>query len=315
MKSTLKNLTKHNMFITVVILICLTVILSISSEYFLTGDNLLNVMNQSAVNGILALGLTFLLIAGSFDLSVGAVMGLSGVILGKALGLGFIPALLLAILTGVIVGIVNGLFITELRINPFIATLASQGICQGLALVISGASSQTGLPPQIQFLGKGKLFGVIPMPVAILIVLTAISWYVLKYTQFGRGIHYAGGNAEAARLSGINVKKMKLCAHIISSVAGAVAGIVLGARLNLLSAGQGTGYEMDAVSSAVIGGVGMGGGVGNPWGTLIGAIILGVIRNGLNLLNVNANWQKAVVGLILVVAVAVDINSKKRKLG
>ncbi len=281
--------------------------LSIASPHFLTGSNLANVLLQSSINAILALGVTFVIISGGIDLSLGSVLALSGVVMGVILkNSGNIPiAIIAALLIGVLCGFTNGIFITRLNLPPFIATLGMMSIARGLALVITQGYPISGLPEPIRFIGGGKILG-ISTPVVIVAVMFIISHIILTQTKLGRYDYAIGGNEEAAKLSGVNVKKYKVIFYSIAGFFSGVAGIVLAARVNSALAIAGMGYELDAIAAAVIGGVSQAGGEGTVAGTILGAIVMGVLRNGLNLLDVSTYWQQVVIGIVLVGAVSLD---------
>ena len=280
--------------------------LSIASPHFLTGSNLANVLLQSSINAILALGVTFVIISGGIDLSLGSVLALSGVVMGVILkNLKHTDYYIAALLIGVLCGFTNGIFITRLNLPPFIATLGMMSISRGLALVITQGYPISGLPEPIRFIGGGKILG-ISTPVVIVAVMFIISHIILTQTKLGRYDYAIGGNEEAAKLSGVNVKKYKVILYSIAGFFSGVAGIVLAARVNSALAIAGMGYELDAIAAAVIGGVSQAGGEGTVAGTILGAIVMGVLRNGLNLLDVSTYWQQVVIGIVLVGAVSLD---------
>jgi len=288
-------------------LLAMCAFLSISSPYFLTLSNMANILLQSSINAILALGVTFVIITGGIDLSLGSVLALSGVVMGVAIqnNITIFIAIILGLLVGALCGFINGLFITRLNLPPFIATLGMMSIARGLALVITEGYPISGLPESIRFIGSGKIYG-IPMPVMVVIILFFVSHIVLTKTKLGRYTYAIGGNEEATKLSGVNTKKYKTILYTITGIFSGIAGIVLAARVNSALAIAGMGYELDAIAAAVIGGVSQSGGEGTVAGTILGAIVMGVLRNGLNLLDVSTYWQQVVIGLVLVIAVSFD---------
>lgn len=288
-------------------LLVMCAFLSITSPYFLTLSNMANILLQSSINAILALGVTFVIITGGIDLSLGSVLALSGVVMGVAIqnDITIFFAIILGLLVGALCGFVNGLFITRLNLPPFIATLGMMSIARGLALVITKGYPISGLPEAIRFIGSGKMYG-ISMPVVVVIMLFFVSHVVLTKTKLGRYTYAIGGNEEATKLSGVNVKKYKTILYTITGIFSGIAGIVLAARVNSALAIAGMGYELDAIAAAVIGGVSQSGGEGTVAGTILGAIVMGVLRNGLNLLDVSTYWQQVVIGLVLVIAVSFD---------
>ncbi|MFI6595087.1 ABC transporter permease [Nonomuraea sp. NPDC050536] len=288
-------------------LVVLCVLLSLLSSDFLTLTNLLNVGVQGAVTAILAFGVTFVIITAGIDLSVGSVAALSAICLGWAAGtagLAWPPATLLALAVGLACGLVSGVLIAYGRLPPFIATLAMLSVARGLALVIS-QGSPLPMPDAIANMG-GNIGAFLPIPVVIMVVMGVITAVVLARTYSGRAMYAIGGNEEAARLSGINVNGQKLITYALSGVFAAVAGIVLASRLASAQPQAAAGYELDAIAAVVIGGASLAGGKGRAFGTFVGALILAVLRNGLNLLSVSAFWQQVVIGAVIALAVLLD---------
>ena len=296
-------------------LIILCVVMTILSPFFLSFNNLFNVGIQIAVVAILALGQTFVIVSGGIDLSVGSVLGLAGIVFGWASVVAGLPlpvALALGIGTGALVGLTNGLLVTLGNLPPFIATLAMLSAARGLALVISGGVPLNPLPEAIRTLGRGELF-FIPLPVVLMLVMFVIAFGILRSTYSGRCMYAIGGNEEASRLSGINVSRQKLVIYTLSGLFAGIAGILFTARLASADPQGGFTYELDAIAAVVIGGASLSGGVGTASGTLIGALILGVLRNGLNLLNVSSFWQQVVIGAVIALAVMTDTLRRRRK--
>ncbi len=295
-------------------LIVLFVVMSFLSPFFLTFNNLFNVATQIAVIAILAFGQTFVIVSGGIDLSVGSVLGFSGIVFGWAsvvAGLPLVLALALGLGAGAAIGLVNGLLITLGKLPPFIATLAMLSAARGLALVISNGQPLNPIPQAVRTLGGGDLFGVVPLPVVLLLVMWVITIVILRSTYPGRCFYAIGGNEEASRLSGINVFRQKLLMYTLSGFFAAVAGILITARLASAQPQAGFTFELDAIAAVVIGGASLAGGVGSASGTLIGALILGVLRNGLNLLNVSSFWQQVVIGAVIALAVMTDTLRRK----
>lgn len=296
-------------------LILLGVVMTILSPYFLTFDNVFNVGTQIAVVAILALGQTFVIVSGGIDLSVGSVLGLSGIVFGWATVVANQPlpvALALGLGAGAVAGLTNGLLITLGNLPPFIATLAMLSAARGLALVISGGQPLNPIPDAIQTLGSGDLFGFIPLPVILMLIMWALTIGILRSTYAGRCMYAIGGNEEASRLSGINVSRQKLFIYTLSGFFAAIAGVLLAARLASAQPQAGFTFELDAIAAVVIGGASLAGGVGTASGTLVGALILGVLRNGLNLLNVSAFWQQVVIGVVIALAVMTDTLRRRK---
>ncbi|MGW2488679.1 ABC transporter permease/substrate-binding protein [Streptomyces sp. NPDC001606] len=293
-------------------LIVLVIALSALSGDFLTTDNLLNIGVQAAVTAILAFGVTFVIVSAGIDLSVGSVAALSATVLAWSASRHGVPvpvAVLLGIATGVVAGLVNGFLTAYGKLPPFIATLAMLSVARGLSLVIS-QGSPIALPGSVSHLGD-TLGGWLPVPVLVMVVMGLISALVLGRTYIGRSMYAIGGNEEAARLSGLRVRRQKLAIYALSGLFAAVAGVVLAARLSSAQPQAADGYELDAIAAVVIGGASLAGGTGKASGTLIGALILAVLRNGLNLLDVSAFWQQVVIGVVIALAVLLDTVRRK----
>ncbi|MEV6400165.1 substrate-binding domain-containing protein [Streptomyces sp. NPDC051907] len=288
-------------------LVVLVAALSLLSGDFLTTQNLLNVGVQAAVTAILAFGVTFVIVSAGIDLSVGSVAALSATVLAWTATSQGVPvwlAVVLAVATGIACGLVNGALISYGRLPPFIATLAMLSIGRGLSLVIS-QGSPIAFPESVSALGD-TIGGWLPVPVLMMIAMGVVTAVVLSRTYLGRSMYAIGGNEEAARLSGLRVKRQKLAIYALSGLFAAVAGIVLASRLVSAQPQAAQGYELDAIAAVVIGGASLAGGVGKASGTLIGALILAVLRNGLNLLSVSAFWQQVVIGVVIALAVLLD---------
>nr|WP_202404955.1 ribose ABC transporter permease [Shimazuella alba] len=286
----------------------ITIVSALSSD-FLTINNLLNVLRQVSINALIAFGMTFVILTGGIDLSVGSMLALSSAMVAQlmAKGVDFVPALLIGVIGGAIMGAFNGLMITKGKVAPFIATLASLTIFRGFTLVFTNGSPITGMNNDLSFqmFGKGYLFG-IPIPVVTMLVVFAILLFVLRKTVFGRQTYAIGGNEEASILAGIKVDRVKVVIYSISGALSALAGIILISRLNSADPNAGASYELDAIAAVVLGGTSLSGGKGSILGTLIGALIIGVLNNGLNLLNVSPFYQLVVKGFVILLAVLID---------
>lgn len=304
-------------------LFCLIVAFSFTSPAFLSVGNGLTVLLQTAVIGLLAIGMTMVIITGGIDLSVGAVLALSGVITGLAIkaGLPVLPGMGLGILTGAACGAVNGLVITRMRITPFVATLGMMLIARGLALQLTGAAPISRLGDSFGLLGNGSFFRVvemqangfpkvvfpgIPYPAVLLLVAALFAAYILTRRQIGRHVLSVGSNEEAARLSGVDVTRTKIWAYTASGALAGLAGMVLMSRLVTVQPNEGVMYELDAIAAAVIGGASLMGGVGSISGSMIGAFIIGVLRNGLNMAGTSAFIQQIIIGIVVIGAVFID---------
>ncbi|MFB7848610.1 MULTISPECIES: substrate-binding domain-containing protein [unclassified Streptomyces] len=293
-------------------LVVLLVAMSLLSGDFLTTQNLLNIGVQAAVTAILAFGVTFVIVSAGIDLSVGSVAALSATVLAwtaTSAGLPVWLAVVLAVATGAACGLVNGALVSYGKLPPFIATLAMLSIARGLSLVVS-QGKPIDFPEPVSVLGD-TLGGWLPVPVLVMVVMGLIAALILARTYIGRSMYAIGGNEEAARLSGLRVKRQKLAIYALSGLFAAVAGIVLASRLTSAQPQAAQGYELDAIAAVVIGGASLAGGVGKASGTLIGALILAVLRNGLNLLSVSAFWQQVVIGVVIALAVLLDTLRRK----
>lgn len=296
-------------------LILLGLFFSIASPHFLSPYNLLTIALQTSIIAIVAIGQTYVIIKAGIDLSVGSIVAISGVVVADLVTSG-IPVWLSVVLgvgVGAVCGLINGLIISYGKIPPFIATLGMMGMARGAALVITDGMPITGLPESFALIGNSKLFGVIPFPVVILAVIAVIMSVVLSKTPFGRNIYAIGSNEEAAYLSGIPVRKTKIGVYVVSGLMSGIAGVILTSRLVSAQPTAGNLYELDAIAAVVIGGASLMGGVGTISGTIIGAFIMGVLRNGLNLLNVSPFWQQIIIGAVVILAVFID-NFRKRRM-
>lgn len=296
------------------ILICL--IASVISPNFLKASNIVNVIRLVSINGIIAMGMTFVVLTGGVDLSVGAIVGVVAVSAAMMFqrNVPVILAVPAGLLIGAVLGIINGIGVTKGKLAPFIMTLGSLTALQGVSLYLANGSPQNWRKTEIdfKFLGQGTLLG-IPVPVYIFAAVFLISFYVLKYTEFGRSVYAVGDSREAARLSGINTGRVEALCFVITGFLSAVSSIILISRLSVGEPTAGDGYELDALAMVYIGGCSTSGGSGSVIGTLIGAILLSVISNVLNLLGVSPFLQKVVKGLIIIGAVLLEKHGKKSK--
>lgn len=290
-------------------LILLVVGISIISPQFRTFNNFLSLLRQSSINGLIAFGMTFVILTGAIDLSVGSVLALSTVLCAKMItsGMSVGLAMLLSLGIGAGLGLVSGVFVTKGRLQPFIATLITMTVYRGLTLILSNGKpiSQLGNSYILKLIGKGSYFG-IPIPVIILFIMFLLFYFLLKKTTFGRRIYATGSNWKSARLAGVNINKTKIIAYIISGVMASLSGLILLSRLNSAQPTLGTGYELDAIAAVALGGTSMNGGRGRIWGTLIGVLIIAVLNNGLNILGVSSYYQDVVKGLVILIAVLSD---------
>ncbi len=300
--------------------------LSVLSDNFLTPDNGWNILRQISVNLCLSIGMTLVILSGGIDLSVGAILGLAGAVaaglLKNGVVLGALDARLEFTVTGAIAagiavggaaGWFNGFAITRFQLPPFVATLGMLSIARGLTMLWTGGFPVTSLGATFGFLGTGAFLGM-PMPVWIMLALVAVFVVVTRRTRFGRHIYAVGGNERAARLTGLNVPRIKLAVYTLAGALAGVAGLIVTARLDSAQPNAGLGYELDSIAAVVIGGTSLSGGRGSVWGTVLGCLIIGVLNNGLFLLNVSPFWQQVIKGIVILVAVAIDkLNARGRE--
>ncbi|KGJ28090.1 ribose ABC transporter permease [Staphylococcus haemolyticus] len=309
----MKQLTAKTSFMEKIIpfigLILLIIVVSILNPSFLDLSNLLNLLRQISINGLIAFGMTFIILTGGIDLSVGSILALSSAFIALMITSGVDPiiALIIGVLIGFVLGAVNGLLVTKGNMAPFIATLATMTIFRGLTLVITDGNPITNLGDSylFQLFGKGYFIG-IPVPAVTMIIVFVILLIILQKTTFGRHTYAIGGNEIAAKISGIKVNKIKILIYGISGLMSALAGGILTSRLNSAQPTAGTSYELDAIAAVVLGGTSLTGGKGRIVGTLIGVLIIGVLNNGLNLLGVSSFYQQVVKGVVILIAVLID---------
>lgn len=288
-------------------LAALVVALSLLSDRFLTPSNVVNVLRQISINAIIACGMTVVIIGRGIDLSVGSLLALTGVV-GASLAVGGLPAvlaMLAALALGTALGTFNGLFVAYAGIAPFIVTLAGLTIFRGAALAFTDGRPITGLPPAFMTLGYGTFLG-LPVPIWIMLGFLLLTHVILRFTALGRAIYAIGGNEEAARLSGIPVRRVQAFTFAFAGLASALAAMVLTGRLNSAQPSAGAMFELDAIAAVVVGGTSLFGGRGGVFGTLVGALIIGVINNGMNLLNVPSFYQQIVKGGVILGALLIE---------
>ncbi|MBB2483066.1 ribose ABC transporter permease [Bacillus sp. APMAM] len=289
--------------------IIIVIIVSILNPSFLQPLNILNLLRQIAINALIAFGMTFVILTGGIDLSVGSILALSSALMAGMMvsGLDPILAIIIGSLLGGVMGRVNGLLITKGKMAPFIATLATMTVFRGLTLVYTDGNPITGLSNSrlFQLFGRGYQFG-IPVPAITMIIAFVILYLILHKTSFGRKTYAIGGNEKAAMISGIKVTKVKVMIYSLAGVLSALAGAILTSRLDSAQPTAGTSYELDAIAAVVLGGTSLSGGRGKIFGTLIGALIIGTLNNGLNLLGVSSFYQMVVKGIVILIAVLLD---------
>jgi ribose transport system permease protein len=304
----LARLRDYGIPITVLIVF---IFLSFASPTFLTTRNLLNVLDQSAIVGMVAVGGTLVLIAGGLDLSVGAIFAISGVFAAQMVDVTGVPvAILLGILVGGVLGLINGTISTIGRVNAIITTLATGIMIRGFALVLTGGSLVRTTDPSFSALGRGEIFGV-KYVVLVFLLVVAVGWFLLSRTAFGRYIYAVGGNPDAAHLSGVRVHRIRTVAFVISGLTASIAGVLVASRVATGQADAGLGLEISAIAAIVIGGTSINGGEGAVWRTVFGVLLVTLVGNGFNLLNLNPIWQQVFMGAVILAAVAIDSWSKK----
>lgn len=294
---------------TIGVLLILIIAVSLATPIFLTPNNIVNVLQQVTINAIVALGMTVVILTGGVDLSVGSVIGFSGATMATLMGnhgWGFIPTLLVGLAIGVVIGAFNGLCVAKFKMQPMIATLVTMQIGRGLTYLVCQGRTISGFTQTFKFVGTYKIGGFLPVQIILMVGLYVLMFYILKYRKVGRFIYSIGGNEEATRLSGVNVVKYKIIAYTIGGLMSAIAAFVLCGKLGSATANAGDKYEMDAIASSVVGGISLLGGFGSVWGTLMGAAIIGIIQNGMNLLSISTYLQQVVTGCVVFIAVFVD---------
>jgi len=297
------------------VMVAMVVLLSVVSPTFRTSGNIISILLQVSINGILALGMVFVITTGGIDLTIGSQLAVTSVIVGTVLSATeSIPlAIILAVATTTLFGFINGYLISKFEMFPFVVTLAMQLVIRGAAYIISGGYSASLANASFKLIGGGKLFGTIPYPVIILIVIAALAFVILHWTRFGRYVYAVGGNRNAAIASGVNVFWTTTGAYIISGFCCGVAGVIMTSRIAAAQPNIGVGYETDAIAACVIGGTSFAGGVSTIPGTVIGIVIIGLIYNGMNLIGINSYWQTITKGLLIIGAVMLDMFMNKRK--
>lgn len=291
------------------VLVILCVVVAFATDKFLTANNIISVLRQISINMYIALGMTLIVILGHIDLTVGALVAMSGTLtVGFVVnqGMPLALAIILGLVFGLVVGFVDGVIISKFRVPAFIITMAMQNVCNGVAYVYSGGQSTRITDDFFVEIGTGYLFNVIPLPVVYMIILIIIFSFLLGKTKFGTYVFAIGGNREAARLSGVPIRKVEVIVFTLSGLMASFAGLVLASRMYSGQPSVGSGYEMDAIAACVLGGTSMAGGRGRISGTVFGAMVIGIISNGLNLIGVSSYWQLIVKGIIIAGAVLMD---------
>jgi inositol transport system permease protein len=309
-------LEKYGVLLFLVVLILL---FATQNPRFLSGRNISNILTEVSIYGIMAVGMTCVILTGGVDLAVGSLLAFAGMcaasivmMLGGTFPLSWLVALIVACAVGTAAGYLHGKTVTKLNVPPFIVTLGGMTIWRGLTLILNDGGPISGFDEGIRWWGRGDVFG-IPVPVLVFALVAAVGYVTLRYTRYGRSIYAVGGNPEAARLSGLNVKSILVSVYVIVGLLAGLSGFLLAARLGSAEAVAGLSYELRVIAAVVIGGTSLFGGLGGVGGTIIGSLLLGVLLNGLVMLNVSAYYQQVVIGVIIVIAVAFDTYAKSRR--
>lgn len=314
MKDTKRTKALISEYFIFVIFIALVIVLACLKPSFIQPGNLVNILKQASINGILAFGMMFVIIAGGFDMSVGSTVAFTGV-LAAMLGQGQYPLivpLLVAMLAGLAVGVVNGVGVAVGDLPPFIMTLGTMTAVRGLALLISNGKPVIGISAEYKAVAASSVLGV-PMLAVFLVVIIIICSFVLAKTVYGRRVYACGGNLLAAQVSGINTTRIRISTFAIAGLLAGLSGFLMTSRVTIGQPNAAESYEMDAITACVVGGVSMSGGVGKSWGVVVGCLLITVIANGLDIMGVSSHWQKIVKGAIIVLAVLLDIKGKGKK--
>ena len=294
-------------------LVGVCIALAFMSPNFLTVSNAFDVMRQVSINAVIAFGMTLSILLGGIDLSVGSILAVSSVLAAMSMksGEGAAVAVGVAVIAGAVMGSLNGVVIAKGKVAPFIATLGTMTLLRGVALVLSNGSPISDFSSNLfAMLGGGYVARLIPVPVVAMLVMFAVFWFVLTRTVFGRHVYATGGNAEAAKLSGVDTDRVQILVYTVSGAMAAIAGVILTSRLDSAQPTAGAGYELDAITAVVLGGTSLAGGRGWIFGTLVGALLIGVLNNGLNLMGVSAFYQLVVNGAVILLAVLLDRGGK-----
>jgi len=312
----IKILFRSLIFRLLFIIVIISAGFTLLSPYFLTVSNIINVLRQISYTAIIGIGMTFIILSQNIDISVGSVVGFTSVVGALSMKIYHVPfqiALIIALIAATFCGLANGIFVTKLKIPSFIVTLATMSIVRGIAFGISGASAIFGLPElskAVDFFGAGRI-SIIPVPIIIMFMLFIIAYLMLSYTRFGSYAYAIGSNEKATRLVGIKTDNYKILYFTMTGFLAGVAGFLMMCRMGVGQANTGLTWEFEVISAVVLGGTSLSGGRGNIWGTLMGAIIVGITRNGLNILSVDPQFQQVAIGLILLGAVAIDIATRR----
>ena len=301
-------------FTMLIVLLVMVIICVVINPVFISMNNIMNLLAQNSIIGVMALGMVFALVTGSFDMSVSSTGALTAVVSTNLfINYGLLPGIIGGLLVGVAVGAINGLLVTKVGINPFVTTLGTQTSVRGLVYIITGAEPITGVPVEYNVIGMGKIGDIFPVPALIWLVLAVLMAFVLRRTKFGQYIYATGGSRKAAWLSGVNTDAIRIYALIISGVFAAIGGLIYTLRILMCTADGMTGYELKVMSACIVGGTSLDGGKGTIVGCIIGTFIMGIILNILQLAGVSSFWQDAITGIILIAAVGIDSFTAKHR--
>ena len=296
------------------VLVVIILFFTVTTDTFLTSKNILNICRQISMIGICSVGMTMVLLTGGIDISVGSIIALVGVVAAKLIGeagMAIFPAMVIGVVVGAICGLINGIMVAEFDVPALITTLAMQTMARGAAYILTSGIPIYGLPEEIKTLGQGYFFK-IPIPVIIMALIFLFGWWLLEQTRFGRYTYAIGGNQEVARLSGINVLKMKIFIYTLSGLFAGLSGVIMLSRINSGQPATSSGFEMDVITGAVLGGISVAGGEGKLVNVIAGVLIMGMLSNGMTLMNLDEYWQWVVKGIVLLLAVTFDNMQRKR---
>ena len=296
------------------VLVVIILFFTVTTDTFLTSKNILNICRQISMIGICSVGMTMVLLTGGIDISVGSIIALVGVVAAKLIGeagMAIFPAMLIGVVVGAICGLINGIMVAEFDVPALITTLAMQTMARGAAYILTSGIPIYGLPEEIKTLGQGYFFK-IPIPVIIMALIFLFGWWLLEQTRFGRYTYAIGGNQEVARLSGINVLNMKIFIYTLSGLFAGLSGVIMLSRINSGQPATSSGFEMDVITGAVLGGISVAGGEGKLVNVIAGVLIMGMLSNGMTLMNLDEYWQWVVKGIVLLLAVTFDNMQRKR---
>jgi ribose transport system permease protein len=314
--NTFAALLRANELLLFIVVVVLLVIGAVINPRFLGIDNIKVISRDAAILGVAAIGVSFPILTGGIDLSIGSMVGLGGILVALFIvtwGLPIWLGVLLTLLIALIIGLIHGLFVTKLRMHGFLITLVTMGVARGFCLVITNAFPITGLPAEFNTIGQGLAFTFVPVPVLICTGIALVAYYLLRFNYIGRQIYAVGGNLEAARLSGINVDRRIMLCYVISAMCAVLVGMMQAARLTMGHPSTGEGYELLAITACILGGLSLMGGQGSLTGVIIGTLLISTLQNEMIILNINPYWHKIVISFVLLVAITADYLRRRRR--